>query len=112
MQKSLEIHDFGLLRGKSGWSHTSRGLSSPPQHSNDWVTAPPVLPGEAGMAHCGVEGEAGATARQVGVPPVIGESGGITCVDNGLVGVRDMVGKQDEQIRNGFFWVLKNLSAS
>jgi hypothetical protein len=55
----------------------------------------PALPGvwgDAGMAHCGVDGEAGATARRLGVPQPVGESGGVARV-NGLDGVvRDMVG--------------------
>jgi hypothetical protein len=70
---------------------TSRGLSSPPKHSNGWVAAPPIQPGENGIALCGVEGEAGATAIRVWVPPAIDESGGGTCVDNGL-DMRAMVG--------------------
>ena len=41
--------------------------------------------GEAGMAHCGVDGDAGATARRVGVPAV-GERGGVAR-DSGLEGV-------------------------
>jgi hypothetical protein len=82
--------------------------SPPPQHSNGGVAAPPVLPGEAGMAHCGVEGETGATARRVGVPPAVGESGGVMRVDNGLVGLRGMVGKlKDGRLRNVFFGYLR-----
>jgi hypothetical protein len=86
--------DFALsyLMQKSSRIRTSCGLSSPPKHSNGWVAVPPVQPGETAIAHCGVGGEAGATARRVWVPPAIGESGGGTCVDNGLVDVRAMVG--------------------
>jgi len=52
----------------------------------------PGVWGDAGMAHCGVDGEAGATARRLGVPPAVGESGGVARV-NRLDGVvRDMVG--------------------
>jgi hypothetical protein len=52
----------------------------------------PGVWGDAGMVHCGVDGEAGATARRLGVPQAVGESGGVARV-NGLDGVvRDMVG--------------------
>lgn len=54
------------------------------------VDAPaPALPGvcgEAGMAHCGVDGDAGETARRLGVPPAVGERNGVSC-DSGLDGV-------------------------
>ena len=56
--------------------------------------APPLpgVCGDAGMPHCGVDGEAGATARRLGVPPAVGESGGVAR-DSGLDGVvRAMVG--------------------
>jgi hypothetical protein len=39
-----------------------------------------------------VEGEAGVMARRVGLAPVVGESGSVTHVDNGLLGVCGMVG--------------------
>jgi hypothetical protein len=70
------------------------------------VDAPPALPlpgvcGDAGMAHCGVDGEAGATARRLGVPPAVGESGGVAR-DSGLDGVaRAMVGKPGGRERAG-----------
>jgi hypothetical protein len=60
------------------------------------------------MAHCGVEGEAGAMARRVEVPPAVGESGGVARADNGLVGLRGMVEKlKDGRRRNGFLGYLR-----
>lgn len=50
----------------------------------------PGVCGEAGIAHCGVVGDGGATARRLGVPPAVGERGGVAR-DRGLDGVvRDM----------------------
>jgi hypothetical protein len=64
--------------------------------------------GVRGMAHCGVEGEAGAMARRVEVPPAVGESGGVARADNGLVGLRGMVEKlKDGRRRNGFLGYLR-----
>lgn len=50
----------------------------------------PGVCGEAGIAHCGVVGDGGATASRLGVPPAVGERGG-DARDRGLDGVvRDM----------------------
>ena len=73
------------VRGVAGGGVDAPGLAPPL----------PGVCGDAGMPHCGVDGEAGATARRLGVPPAVGESGGVAR-DSGLDGVvRAMVGKPE-----------------
>ena len=70
-----------VISGRGVRGVVGRGVDAP-------VAAAALLGGvrgEAGMAHCGVDGVAGATARRVGVPAV-GERGGVAR-DSGLDGV-------------------------
>jgi hypothetical protein len=54
---------WSILMQESSRIRTFRGLSLPPNTPTAGLPRHP--PGEAGMAHCGVEGEVGATARRV-----------------------------------------------
>jgi hypothetical protein len=75
-----------VISGRGVRGVAGGGVGSP-------ARALPGVWGDAGMAHCGVDGEAGATARRLGVPPAAGESGGVARC-NGLDGVvRDILGK-------------------
>jgi hypothetical protein len=79
----LSVGSRSVISGRGVRGVVGRGVDAP-------VPAAALLGGvrgETGMAHCGVEGDAGATARRLGVPPpAVGERGGVAC-DSGLDGV-------------------------